>query len=46
MPARRKPCRWNAAAFCVLCLLAPFLALAASWLRPEIVALRERLGEL
>lgn len=35
-----------AGAFLVLCLLTPLLAFAASWLRPELAALRERLGEL
>ncbi len=35
-----------AGTFLVLCLLPPVLALAASWLRPELAALRERLGEL
>jgi hypothetical protein len=35
-----------AAVFFVLCLLAPLAALTMSWLRPELAALRERLGEL
>jgi len=33
-------------AFLLLCLLPPVLGLAATWLRPELTALRERLGEL
>lgn len=32
--------------FFFLCLLPPALALAASWLRPELAVLRERLGAL
>ena len=35
-----------ASAFALLCLLPPILGLAASWLRPELRALRGRLGEL
>lgn len=35
-----------AGVFFVLCLLPPGFALAASWLRPELAALRERLGAL
>ena len=35
-----------AGVFFVLCLLPPAIALAASWLRPELAALREKLGAL
>ena len=35
-----------AGAFLLLCLLPPLLGLAATWLRPELSALRERVGEL
>jgi hypothetical protein len=35
-----------AGVFLLLCLLPPLVGLAASWLRPELSALRERLGEL
>ena len=35
-----------AGAFALLCLLPPILGLATSWLRPELRALRERLGQL
>jgi len=35
-----------AGVFFVLCLLPPGVALAVSWLRPELAALRERLGAL
>lgn len=35
-----------AGGFLLLCLLPPLLGLAASWLRPELSALRERLGEI
>ena len=35
-----------AGAFALLCLLPPILGLATSWLRPELRALRGRLGEL
>ena len=40
------PLETVAGAFFVLCLLPPALALAASWFRPELATLRERLGEL
>ena len=35
-----------AGVFFILCLLPPTIALAASWLRPELAALREKLGAL
>lgn len=35
-----------AGGFLLLCLLPPLCALLASWLRPELAALRERLGEI
>ncbi len=35
-----------AGGFLLLCLLSPVLGLAVSWLRPELAALRERLGEI
>lgn len=40
------PLELVAGAFLLLCLLPPAVALAASWLRPELAELRERLGAL
>jgi hypothetical protein len=42
----RVPLDFIAGAFFLLCLLPPLLGLGLSWLRPELTAIRERLGAI